>query len=547
MAWRKAWLAVLAIGLLLLAVASPASAVFTVDRAHVETPTGYVDVDGANDSAWFMAYVNNAVEVNVTFTTDAGSTWSTPERVDDGEGVRGGNAARRILDIEAASPDVALVGYPERDTSTNQDEARAVFTTDGGSTWTNVLVNKSSETMVSVSVAITDSGDWFLAYGDDINAPSWLHIYRSTDQGSSWSEVYVTRTDTNAWPELDAGGDTIWGAYMKNGTEHTYWLRSTDGTTWADKFWAAQPLDANQVPPSIAGASSSTAMLFAGFKPPSSSFYHTQGNITQDGGETWNPVLDVEVGSFNDNQAPTVGWISEESWAMAVNDVNDVRAFTTGDNGVSWTNTTLDDTPGDDCRNAVEDCAVGLGTFEQEGGVIVGWPGTHYAADASFVGPVAPPTPGPEPVDLAEGLEDFAAGLGFKTVESQFFFGLLLVGIATVATGSAAKVMPPNRTKNYVIAGVAIAAGLFVVLLGFIDLWMFLLATILSVVVVRGETSLGEAAGAFAGDLKEVSQGDREEEKEEEEDLVTKIPIVGDKIEEAREFAGEATDGEEDE
>lgn len=93
------------------------------------------------------------------------------------------------------------------------------------------------------------------------------------------------------------------------------------------------------------------------------------------------------------------------------------------------------------------------------------------------VGPI--PT-GPEPVDFADGIQDAAAGWGFRTNESQMFFALAVMGIATVATGTGLKVMSSGRTKNLMLAGVGFLVGIFFVLVRMLEFWMFTVAAILA-------------------------------------------------------------------
>jgi hypothetical protein len=91
-----------------------------------------------------------------------------------------------------------------------------------------------------------------------------------------------------------------------------------------------------------------------------------------------------------------------------------------------------------------------------------------------------------EPAEFDSGLVTFISGLGFITPASQFFFSLILVGIATVAGGVTLKFMAPGRMKLIVVLSVAALTGAFCAILGFFDLWMFLLAIVLAGTIVKG-------------------------------------------------------------
>ena len=90
------------------------------------------------------------------------------------------------------------------------------------------------------------------------------------------------------------------------------------------------------------------------------------------------------------------------------------------------------------------------------------------------------------PTEFDQGLKEFASSAGFITADSQLFFSLILVGLATVATSGTAKWVAPGRFKNYLVLGVGALVAVFCVLLGFLDLWMFIVPFMLAVFAVRG-------------------------------------------------------------
>lgn len=92
----------------------------------------------------------------------------------------------------------------------------------------------------------------------------------------------------------------------------------------------------------------------------------------------------------------------------------------------------------------------------------------------------------PEPSEFDAGLKVFTTDLGFRSPESQMFFALILVGTFTVIGGLAMRIMTPGKRKTTVIGALGVLAGVFCVLLTYLELWMFTLAIVLYGVVLSG-------------------------------------------------------------
>lgn len=91
-----------------------------------------------------------------------------------------------------------------------------------------------------------------------------------------------------------------------------------------------------------------------------------------------------------------------------------------------------------------------------------------------------------EPGEFDSGLIAFITGLGFVTPASQFFFSIILVGIATVSGGVALKFMAPGRMKVVLVASIAVLVGTFCTVLQLFDLWIFVLAAVLAGTIIKG-------------------------------------------------------------
>lgn len=88
--------------------------------------------------------------------------------------------------------------------------------------------------------------------------------------------------------------------------------------------------------------------------------------------------------------------------------------------------------------------------------------------------------------EFDDGLGTFLDSMGFKTAESQMFFVVGMVGLATVVSGSSLKWLAPSRMKNHLVQGVGIALGFFFVIFGFLEAWMYLMAVVLGIFTVQG-------------------------------------------------------------
>lgn len=94
--------------------------------------------------------------------------------------------------------------------------------------------------------------------------------------------------------------------------------------------------------------------------------------------------------------------------------------------------------------------------------------------------------PAGEPTEFDRGFSETITAFGFASSESKVLFSLILVGGIHVATGVSAKFMAAGRFKNYMIHGAGAIIGAFTVVVGWLDLWMWLIAFMLGTFAVRG-------------------------------------------------------------
>lgn len=90
------------------------------------------------------------------------------------------------------------------------------------------------------------------------------------------------------------------------------------------------------------------------------------------------------------------------------------------------------------------------------------------------------------PVEFETGLIATLGDFGFISSESRMFFSLILIGSVQVVAGSASKMVAPGRMKNYLIMGSGAVVGVWLMAIGFMDAWMYLVAFMLGVFAIRG-------------------------------------------------------------
>lgn len=90
-----------------------------------------------------------------------------------------------------------------------------------------------------------------------------------------------------------------------------------------------------------------------------------------------------------------------------------------------------------------------------------------------------------EPAEFDQGLIELLGRLGFVSEGSQLFFVLMLLGFVILGTSAVMKWVASGKLKNNLIGGLQALFAVFAIFLGFLDLWMFLLALILNIFAIN--------------------------------------------------------------
>ncbi len=88
--------------------------------------------------------------------------------------------------------------------------------------------------------------------------------------------------------------------------------------------------------------------------------------------------------------------------------------------------------------------------------------------------------------ELDQGLKDVAAGIGFRSPESQMMFSMILIALSEIGMAYLTGFFSPGKWQNWVIHTIAATIGIVVVLLGYLEFWILLVAIVLGTTIVNG-------------------------------------------------------------
>lgn len=229
-----------------------------------------------------VAYIG-AAEGGVWKTTDGGTTW-TP--LTDNQP----SLATGAIVIDPNNPDTVYVGTGEENFAYDSYYGAGILkSTDGGSTWTNIVGPFLRDYIGALAISPSD--------GRVLLCTTTRGVWRSADAGNTWTlqlagtvAISVAFDPTNGSSAYATLGYPYTGGNSRNGVYH-----STDGgVTWtASNGSGATALPNKNVGRiEIAMAASDPATIYAQIQDASSTNSGALLGIykTTDGGQTWNPL-----------------------------------------------------------------------------------------------------------------------------------------------------------------------------------------------------------------------------------------------------------------
>lgn len=92
--------------------------------------------------------------------------------------------------------------------------------------------------------------------------------------------------------------------------------------------------------------------------------------------------------------------------------------------------------------------------------------------------------------EFDSGLSGFATSLGFITTESKTFFSLIIIAVTEIVMAFFVGFFGEGRWKIWTIHGIACLAGVFCVLMGWLQFWMLLCAMVVATTTMSGGREL---------------------------------------------------------
>lgn len=169
-------------------------------------PTMTVDIsNGANRGAIYVTWANtgtpgintgNDIDIYMIKSTDQGSTWSAPVKVNQDASGQGKQHYLPWITSDPANGNLSVIYYDDRNVSSTQCEAYVSTSTDGGATWEDMKVSDVSFTPQSIA-GLADGyfGDYLaITARDRWVFPAW------TDNRTGTAMTYVSPFQTGPPP-----------------------------------------------------------------------------------------------------------------------------------------------------------------------------------------------------------------------------------------------------------------------------------------------------------------------------------------------------------
>jgi len=324
----------------------PVRATFSVES----NPTMAVAPNGTIYVAW-EDFRNGDADIYVSWSTDAGLTWRTPNvRVDDDAG-----AAAQTEPSVAVDP-TGTVHLAWRDARGGDADIYSANSTDGGVTWSpNQRVNDDPPGATQASPAAAATSTAVHVVWEDFRNGATADVYAaaSLDSGGSWGGNVLVTLDSDLANQVDpaiaadASGTVhaVWQDF-RDGSHDVYYANSSDdGATWTDPNARVSDLvgTAGQSNPAL--VTDAAGVAYAAwedsrniFGPPHLDVYFSKST---DGGQTWTtPNVRVNDNLTGNQLHPVLAvdgaggvYAAWEDWRTGEPDIYFARSL---DGGGTW-------------------------------------------------------------------------------------------------------------------------------------------------------------------------------------------------------------------
>lgn len=201
-------------------------------------PTTVGTKEGAMHTAWeSFNPISSRVGVYHTFSTDGGTTWASPKVAY--EDPFGGNQTFASI---AAGPDGRVfITYLSRDLLTDNNRVMLVSTTDNGTTWTGpVRVDRFTEggacDCCVQNVAVSSEGQVAVSFRSNINNRRDIWVSRSDDTAETFSSPILIQDQVWTIFGCPSSGPTL--EYDAQGDLHFSWRDERDAAQKSIVYYA---------------------------------------------------------------------------------------------------------------------------------------------------------------------------------------------------------------------------------------------------------------------------------------------------------------------
>lgn len=419
------------------------------------------------------------------------------------------------------SDDQVLIAWVD---SSNDD---VMVTSWDGSTFTTTTAHNGGAARNFVGPTVTYiSGDkWVLHWIDTSTAPDSLYTRITTDNGVTWTDL-DSRTFTNAY---GAGGFETLQVFSVN----NYAISATNagvvswtedgGVTWTTTSCptTGYVIGYDQTFDIIDGTGGETVHSSSNDACASDSGSTEAGPPC--GGSTFYHYLSkastLVIGCKNPSDAisglylwDNTDWEDAETARVITNDFGPDGTYASwaSSPGTYFVNSRAN--AGSSCSlygflsveaQTLEGCLDALGD-----GVFIGfvWDNTPYLLSDNlndenylWIGEeIEIPQELLEAEEFDRGLKSLLERLGFLTAQSRLWFTIMVTGVFLAGTAGASRFVSSGPWKNYLLMGVGFAVVVFCALLGYIDLWMIIISTMVGAFTIKG-------GSAFTNTYQEIT------------------------------------------